>query len=68
VPTAAGPCALFIDPFGRSLSPVPAAGMHRRERPRMRWRPEGSRRPGDVPRTRGAASCRRGLPSWRCGP
>ena len=36
VPTAAGPCALFIDPFGRSLSPVPAAGMHRRERPRMR--------------------------------
>jgi len=36
VPTAAGPCALFIDPFGRSLSPVSAAGMHRRERPRMR--------------------------------
>jgi hypothetical protein len=36
VPTAAGPCALFIDPFGRPLSPVSAAGMHRRERRRMR--------------------------------
>jgi hypothetical protein len=29
-----GPCALFIDPFGRPLSPVSAAGMHRRERRR----------------------------------
>ena len=36
VPTATGPCALFIDPFGRPLSPVSAAGMHRRERRRMR--------------------------------
>lgn len=30
VPTATGPCALFIDPFGRPLSPVSAAGMYRR--------------------------------------
>ena len=36
VPTAAGPCALFIDPFGRPLSPVSAAGMHRRARRRRR--------------------------------
>jgi hypothetical protein len=36
VPTATGPCALFIDPFGRPLSPVSAAGMHRRERRRER--------------------------------
>ena len=32
VPTATGSYALFIDPFGRPLSPVSAAGMHRRER------------------------------------
>ena len=37
VPTAAGPCALFIDPFGRPLSPVSAAGMHRRARRRRRF-------------------------------
>jgi hypothetical protein len=36
VPTATGPCALFIDPFGRPLSPVSAAGMHRRARRRRR--------------------------------
>jgi hypothetical protein len=36
VPATTGPCALFIDPFGRPLSPVSAAGMHRRERRRMR--------------------------------
>ena len=36
LPKATGPCALFIDPFGRPLSPVSAAGMHRRERRRMR--------------------------------
>jgi hypothetical protein len=36
LPTATGPCALFIDPFGRPLSPVSAAGMHRRERRRER--------------------------------
>jgi hypothetical protein len=36
IPSATGPCALFIDPFGRPLSPVSAAGMHRRERRRMR--------------------------------
>jgi hypothetical protein len=36
MPTATGACALFIDPFGRPLSPVSAAGMHRRERRRMR--------------------------------
>lgn len=36
VPSASGPCALFIDPFGRPLSPVSAAGMHRRARRRAR--------------------------------
>jgi len=36
LPTSTGPVALFIDPFGRPLSPVSAAGMHRRERRRMR--------------------------------
>jgi len=36
VPSATGACALFIDPFGRPLSPVSAAGMHRRERRRRR--------------------------------
>ena len=36
VPDATGPCALFIDPFGRPLSPVSAAGMHRRARRRGR--------------------------------
>ena len=30
VPAATGPCALFIDPLGRPLSPVSVAGMHRR--------------------------------------
>lgn len=35
LPASTGPCALFIDPFGRPLSPVSAAGMHRRERRRM---------------------------------
>ena len=36
VPASTGPCALFIDPFGRPLSPVSAAGMHRRARRRRR--------------------------------
>ena len=36
LPTETGPCALFIDPLGRPLSPVSVAGMHRRERRRMR--------------------------------
>ena len=36
LPISTGPVALFIDPFGRPLSPVSAAGMHRRERRRMR--------------------------------
>jgi len=36
VPASTGPCALFIDPFGRPLSPVSAAGMHRRARRRGR--------------------------------
>jgi hypothetical protein len=36
LPASTGPYALFIDPFGRPLSPVSAAGMHRRERRRMR--------------------------------
>ena len=36
VPTATGPCALFIDPLGRHLSPVSLAGMNRRARRRGR--------------------------------
>ena len=36
LPTSTGPVALFIDPFGRPLSPVSVAGMHRRDRRRMR--------------------------------
>ena len=36
VPATTGPCALFIDPFGRPLSPVSDAGMHRRARRRRR--------------------------------
>jgi hypothetical protein len=36
LPSETGPCALFIDPFGRPLSPVSAAGMHRRDRRRRR--------------------------------
>jgi hypothetical protein len=36
LPTSTGPVALFIDPFGRPLSPVSVAGMHRCERRRMR--------------------------------
>ena len=39
--------ALFIDPFGRPLSPVSAAGMHRRERRRCAEGPEGSPWLGD---------------------
>jgi hypothetical protein len=38
LPAKAGPCSLFIDPFGRPLSPVSAAGIHRRERRRTRRR------------------------------
>ncbi len=36
LPAKAGPCSLFIDPFGRPLSPVSAAGIHRRDRRRDR--------------------------------
>ncbi|MGX7678506.1 hypothetical protein ACSMXN_06385 [Jatrophihabitans sp. DSM 45814] len=36
LPVTTGPCALFVDPFGRPLSPVSAAGMHRRARRRAR--------------------------------
>src|SRR4249920_1175361 len=36
LPATAGPCSLFIDPFGRPLSPVSAAGIHRRHRRRDR--------------------------------
>jgi hypothetical protein len=32
LPEETGPCALFIDVFGRSLSPVPVAGAKRRKR------------------------------------
>ncbi len=38
LPASAGGCSLFIDPFGRPLSPVSAAGMHRRGRRRGRRR------------------------------
>ena len=36
LPAKAEGCSLFIDPFGRPLSPVSAAGMHRRQRRRRR--------------------------------
>ena len=36
VPAAAGPVTLFIDPFGRPLSPVSVCGVRRRERRRGR--------------------------------
>ncbi len=32
LPAKAGPCSLFIDPFGRPLSPVSVAGVRRRDR------------------------------------
>ena len=38
VPAEAGPTTLFIDPFGRPLSPVSVCGVRRRERRRMRRR------------------------------
>jgi len=38
VPAQAGPVTLFIDPFGRPLSPVSVAGIRRRERRRDRRR------------------------------
>jgi hypothetical protein len=38
VPALAGPVTLFIDPFGRPLSPVSVGGMRRRERRRDRRR------------------------------
>jgi hypothetical protein len=38
VPAHTGPVSLFIDPFGRPLSPVSVCGMRRRERRRMRRR------------------------------
>jgi len=37
VPSQAGPVTLFIDPFGRPLSPVSVCGVRRRER-RRDWR------------------------------
>jgi len=36
LPANAAGCSLFIDPFGRPLSPVSAAGMNRRDRRRDR--------------------------------
>ena len=36
VPTQTGPVTLFIDPFGRPLSPVSVCGVRRRERRRDR--------------------------------
>jgi hypothetical protein len=38
VPTHTGPVTLFIDPFGRPLSPISVCGIRRRERRRMRRR------------------------------
>lgn len=39
VPAETGPVTLFIDPFGRPLSPVSVCGVRRRERRRDRRRP-----------------------------
>jgi len=36
LPTQSGPVTLFIDPFGRPLSPVSVCGVRRRERRRRR--------------------------------
>jgi hypothetical protein len=36
LPATTGPVTLFIDPFGRPLSPVSVCGVRRRERRRMR--------------------------------
>ena len=38
VPAQAGPATLFIDPFGRPLSPISVCGVRRRQRRRMRRR------------------------------
>jgi hypothetical protein len=38
LPARAGPVTLFIDPFGRPLSPVSVCGVRRRERRRTRRR------------------------------
>ena len=38
LPDRSGPVTLFIDPFGRPLSPVSVCGVRRRERRRMRRR------------------------------
>jgi len=38
LPAEAGPVTLFIDPFGRPLSPISICGIRRRERRRMRRR------------------------------
>jgi len=38
VPAQAGPVTLFVDPFGRPLSPVSVCGVRRRERRRDRRR------------------------------
>lgn len=38
VPSNSGPATLFIDPFGRPLSPVSVAGVRRRDRRRDRRR------------------------------
>jgi len=36
MPSATGPCSLFIDPIGRPLSPVSVCGVRRRSRRRAR--------------------------------
>jgi hypothetical protein len=38
LPATGGPVTLFIDPFGRPLSPVSVCGVRRRQRRRMRRR------------------------------
>ena len=38
LPDKSGPITLFIDPFGRPLSPISVCGVRRRERRRMRRR------------------------------
>jgi hypothetical protein len=47
VPAQTGPVTVFIDPFGRSLSPVSVCGIRRRERRRMR---RGSMKRNDISR------------------
>ena len=67
VPSATGSCALFIDPFGRPLSPISAAGMHRRALPPRLLNSHdcGSARSARSSRTKVRAERQRRRLSWR---